>query len=198
MGANQMLAGYLFQPDKHYETSLDTGDKTIQCGRHVDIVKLWLAWKARGNQGYAEHIEGLLEKANFFYGTISKRLPYFRMVMKVKERFYLIDSQSSSLFDLATFYQCLLLVYSRKFTKSRSSNYRIQSTIGSSKSHHSRDNGLLFSPEGRSTNKRTYDDQWDDDGRLSTSRSSPEFLPCNHLESCHHQRGHSCNDRGNS
>jgi glutamate/tyrosine decarboxylase-like PLP-dependent enzyme len=84
MRANQMLAGYLFQPDKHYETSLDTGDKTIQCGRHIDIVKLWLAWKARGNHGYAEHIDNLLEKANFFYETISKRQTYFRMVMKVK------------------------------------------------------------------------------------------------------------------
>jgi glutamate/tyrosine decarboxylase-like PLP-dependent enzyme len=85
MRANQMLAGYLFQPDKHYETSLDTGDKTIQCGRHIDILKLWLAWKARGNQGYAEHIEALLEKANFFYETICKREPYFQTVMKVKK-----------------------------------------------------------------------------------------------------------------
>ncbi len=57
-----MLAGYLFQPDKHYETSLDTGD-----------------------QGYAEHIEALLEKANFFYETICKREPYFQTVMKVKK-----------------------------------------------------------------------------------------------------------------
>ncbi|CAF3351965.1 unnamed protein product [Rotaria sp. Silwood1] len=82
MQANQMLAGYLFQPDKHYETSLDTGDKTIQCGRHIDIFKLWLGWKARGHQGYAEHVETLLKKANFFYEIISKREPFFRMVMK--------------------------------------------------------------------------------------------------------------------
>ncbi|CAF1450923.1 unnamed protein product [Adineta ricciae] len=82
MRANQMLAPYLFQPDKHYETSLDTGDKTIQCGRHIDILKLWLAWKARGNQGYAEHVESLLENANFFYETICQRQPYFRIVMK--------------------------------------------------------------------------------------------------------------------
>jgi len=86
MRANQMLAGYLFQPDKHYETSLDTGDKTIQCGRHVDILKLWLGWKARGNHGYAEHIETLLDRSNFFYEIISKRQPYFQMVMKVKEK----------------------------------------------------------------------------------------------------------------
>ena len=86
MHANQMSAGYLFQPDKHYGKSLDTGDKTIQCGRHVDILKLWLAWKARGHHGYAEHVETLLEKANFFNETICKLQPYFRVVMKVKNK----------------------------------------------------------------------------------------------------------------
>jgi len=83
MRANQMSAGYLFQPDKHYEISLDTGDKTIQCGRHIDILKLWLGWKARGNQGYAEHVDDLLEKANFFYENICQRQPYFETIMKV-------------------------------------------------------------------------------------------------------------------
>jgi glutamate decarboxylase len=85
MRANQMLAGYLFQPDKHYETSLDTGDKTIQCGRHVDILKLWLVWKARGNDGYVEHIDTLLDRANFLYETVREREPFFRTVMKVKK-----------------------------------------------------------------------------------------------------------------
>ena len=91
-----MLAGYLFQPDKHYETSLDTGDKTIQCGRHVDILKLWLVWKARGNHGYAEHIDDLLDKAQFFYETILHRQPHFEMVMKVNETILYLKK---SLFD---------------------------------------------------------------------------------------------------
>lgn len=42
-----MCAGYLFQPDKQYDVSYDTGDKAIQCGRHVDIFKFWLMWKAK-------------------------------------------------------------------------------------------------------------------------------------------------------
>lgn len=42
-----MCAGYLFQPDKQYDVSFDTGDKAIQCGRHVDIFKFWLMWKAK-------------------------------------------------------------------------------------------------------------------------------------------------------
>ncbi|EMP38679.1 Glutamate decarboxylase 1 [Chelonia mydas] len=46
-GCNQMCAGYLFQQDKQYDISYDTGDKAIQCGRHVDIFKFWLMWKAK-------------------------------------------------------------------------------------------------------------------------------------------------------
>ena len=43
---NQMSAAYLFQQDKHYDVSFDTGDRAIQCGRHVDVFKLWLMWRA--------------------------------------------------------------------------------------------------------------------------------------------------------
>jgi glutamate decarboxylase len=42
-----MNASYLFQQDKHYDVCYDTGDKTIQCGRHVDIFKFWLMWRAK-------------------------------------------------------------------------------------------------------------------------------------------------------
>ena len=85
MDVNQMSAEYLFQQDKHYELTLDTGDKTIQCGRHIDIFKLWLAWKGRGHEGYAEHVEVLFERAQFFYETIQARQPYFRLIMKVRD-----------------------------------------------------------------------------------------------------------------
>ena len=49
---NTMKARYLFQQDKHYDVSYDTGDKVIQCGRHNDIFKFWLAWRAKGTQGF--------------------------------------------------------------------------------------------------------------------------------------------------
>lgn len=44
---NELGAEYLFQKDKHYDASYDTGDKSIQCGRHVDAFKFWLMWKAK-------------------------------------------------------------------------------------------------------------------------------------------------------
>lgn len=50
-GCNSMCAGYLFQQDKQYDVTYDTGDKAIQCGRHVDIFKFWLMWKAKVGQG---------------------------------------------------------------------------------------------------------------------------------------------------
>jgi len=42
-----MHASYLFQQDKHYDVCYDTGDKTIQCGRHTDVFKVWLMWRAK-------------------------------------------------------------------------------------------------------------------------------------------------------
>jgi glutamate decarboxylase len=46
-----MSAEYLFMQDKLYDVQYDTGDKVIQCGRHNDIFKLWLQWRAKVLQG---------------------------------------------------------------------------------------------------------------------------------------------------
>ena len=47
ISCNQMSAEYLFMQDKLYDVRYDTGDKVIQCGRHNDIFKLWLQWRAK-------------------------------------------------------------------------------------------------------------------------------------------------------
>ena len=54
ISCNQMSADYLFQRDKHYDVSYDTGDKVIQCGRHNDIFKFWLMWRARGREDFCQ------------------------------------------------------------------------------------------------------------------------------------------------
>ncbi|MEJ1278225.1 glutamic acid decarboxylase 2 [Cricetulus griseus] len=72
-GCNQMCAGYLFQPDKQYDVSYDTGDKAIQCGRHVDIFKFWLMWKAKGTVGFENQINKCLELAEYLYAKIKTR-----------------------------------------------------------------------------------------------------------------------------
>ena len=59
MNCNKMCAEYLFQQDKHYDTGFDTGDKVIQCGRHNDIFKLWLLWRAKVNDARLEPAVGI-------------------------------------------------------------------------------------------------------------------------------------------
>ena len=62
--ANGAKAEYLFQPDKN-NSGADLGDRTIQCGRKADAVKLWLAWKLRGDEGFAKCIDRSFHLAKF-------------------------------------------------------------------------------------------------------------------------------------
>jgi glutamate/tyrosine decarboxylase-like PLP-dependent enzyme len=55
-------ANYIFQADKLYR-EYDTGDRTFQCARRVDALKLWLAWKAAGDAGFADRVEHAVELA---------------------------------------------------------------------------------------------------------------------------------------
>ncbi|XP_053492453.1 glutamate decarboxylase 1b isoform X1 [Ictalurus furcatus] len=80
-GCNSMCAGYLFQPDKQYDVTYDTGDKAIQCGRHVDIFKFWLMWKAKGTVGFEQHVDRCLELSEYLYNKIKNREGY-QMVMQ--------------------------------------------------------------------------------------------------------------------
>ena len=76
---NEMNASYLFQKDKHYNVQYDTGDKTIQCGRHVDVLKCWLMWRAKGDLGFERQIDRLFELANLLEEQC-----------KVRENFHLV------------------------------------------------------------------------------------------------------------
>lgn len=58
-----MSADYLFMQDKLYDVRYDTGDKVIQCGRHNDIFKLWLQWRAK--------VSTILQAAHFKYFVAS-------------------------------------------------------------------------------------------------------------------------------
>uniref|UniRef100_G1U7N6 Glutamate decarboxylase 1 n=2 Tax=Oryctolagus cuniculus TaxID=9986 RepID=G1U7N6_RABIT len=83
---NQMQAGYLFQPDKLYNVDFDTGDKSIQCGRHVDIFKLWLMWKAKGTCGFEEQINRYMELAKYFYKVLKEK-DNFQLVFDAEPEF---------------------------------------------------------------------------------------------------------------
>uniref|UniRef100_A0A673W5V3 Cysteine sulfinic acid decarboxylase n=1 Tax=Salmo trutta TaxID=8032 RepID=A0A673W5V3_SALTR len=66
-------ATYLFQQDKFYDMSLDTGDKSIQCGRKVDCLKLWLMWKAVGSQGLEERVDRAFAHTRYLVEKMKKR-----------------------------------------------------------------------------------------------------------------------------
>ncbi|MBF0187533.1 MAG: glutamate decarboxylase [Magnetococcales bacterium] len=52
---------YLFHPSDDYDASLDLGRVSMQCGRRVDALKLWLAWKCYGHRGYEARINRLFD-----------------------------------------------------------------------------------------------------------------------------------------
>ncbi|XP_022082482.1 cysteine sulfinic acid decarboxylase-like isoform X2 [Acanthaster planci] len=66
-------ASYLFQKDKFYDMSYDTGDKSIQCSRKADALKLWLMWKAKGNRGFDEEITRKFDNSRYMADLIRNR-----------------------------------------------------------------------------------------------------------------------------
>jgi glutamate decarboxylase len=75
-----MSADYLFQQDKPYDVSFDTGDKAIQCGRHNDVFKLWLMWRSKGTSGFEKQINRLMDLARYFTARL-KETDGYEMVM---------------------------------------------------------------------------------------------------------------------
>lgn len=58
-------ASYLFQQDKFYDISYDTGDKSIQCSRRPDAFKFWMTWKALGTLGLEERVNRALALSRY-------------------------------------------------------------------------------------------------------------------------------------
>lgn len=65
LDAHSAKAKYLFQQDKFYDVTYDTGDKSIQCGRKVDALKIWTMWKSKGDAGMAAGVDHLFECSRF-------------------------------------------------------------------------------------------------------------------------------------
>ena len=50
---------YLFHADENDNYNL--GKKSLQCGRRVDALKLWLSWKAKGSMQFEKRVDDLLD-----------------------------------------------------------------------------------------------------------------------------------------
>ena len=70
-------AEYIFHD---YDNSdWDTGTYSLQCGRKPDILKLWLLWKSRGDEGLAKIIDHLFELSSYAKSKIEKN-PRLKMI----------------------------------------------------------------------------------------------------------------------
>ena len=74
---NSSKADYLFHKDA---VDVDVGDMTLQCGRRLDTLKLWLSWKARGDEGFEYRVDHAFEMASYFHELIRSTGGRFRLV----------------------------------------------------------------------------------------------------------------------
>jgi len=82
--AHSAKARYLFQQDKIYDVTYDSGDKSVQCGRKIDAFKLWVQWKAYGNVGMAQRVESCFETALHLRDRC-RTTPGFRLLVEDPE-----------------------------------------------------------------------------------------------------------------
>lgn len=61
---------YLFHADQNAAYNL--GERSIQCGRRADALKVWLSWKAIGNQGFADKIDHLQQLKAYFVNAVNE------------------------------------------------------------------------------------------------------------------------------
>jgi len=82
---NSASATYLFQQDKFYDVSYDTGDKSIQCGRKVDAFKFWFMLKARGMNYMEGIVDNTFDMTDYLEELVDQR-EGFRLVPNYKTR----------------------------------------------------------------------------------------------------------------
>ncbi|KAL6052348.1 Acidic amino acid decarboxylase GADL1-like [Balamuthia mandrillaris] len=75
---NAMNEDYLFHD--HEEKDFDLGDRTLNCGRRVDALKLWLSWKVYGDKGFAQRVEHAFEQAQSLVQMIKERGDRFQLL----------------------------------------------------------------------------------------------------------------------
>ncbi len=63
-------ADYIYHDNE--DAAYDLGPASLQCGRRVDSLKLWLAWKYFGDRGYAQRIEKLFSLAAYATARVEK------------------------------------------------------------------------------------------------------------------------------
>ncbi|XP_066940703.1 cysteine sulfinic acid decarboxylase-like isoform X1 [Macrobrachium rosenbergii] len=77
---NSANASYLFQQDKFYDVSFDTGDKSFQCGRKVDAFKFYFLLSSHGLSEMERRVDAAFSASEYLHDQIQTR-PGFRAVL---------------------------------------------------------------------------------------------------------------------
>jgi glutamate/tyrosine decarboxylase-like PLP-dependent enzyme len=72
-----MSVDYLFHADD--EDNWDLGERSLQCGRRVDALKLWFSWQVAGDRGFEARVDQLFGQARRLRGMVEAR-PGFRLI----------------------------------------------------------------------------------------------------------------------
>jgi glutamate/tyrosine decarboxylase-like PLP-dependent enzyme len=72
---------YLFHENE--DAGFNLGKKSLQCGRRIDSLKLWMMWKHYGDEGLEARIDRLFELARHAARTVEKQ-PEFELLAPVQ------------------------------------------------------------------------------------------------------------------
>jgi glutamate/tyrosine decarboxylase-like PLP-dependent enzyme len=72
---------YLYHEQAYDALEYDTGEKSIQCGRRPDVIKLWLLWKTIGLEGMEGRVDECLRNRDTFIAMLKAR-PNFDMFVE--------------------------------------------------------------------------------------------------------------------
>nr|XP_022320598.1 glutamate decarboxylase 1-like isoform X2 [Crassostrea virginica] len=84
LAANALCADYLYQTDKFYDVSYDTGDRSIQCGRHNDVFKLWLMWRSKGDNGFEDSINKIFHLSRYLEQRVKERKHFTSVLSEIE------------------------------------------------------------------------------------------------------------------
>ncbi|KAF2359130.1 Pyridoxal phosphate-dependent decarboxylase [Trinorchestia longiramus] len=71
--ANCAGASYLFQQDKFYDVSYDTGDMSVQCGRKGDALKVWFMFRVLGREVIEKRIDSAFAASKYLEEAVQQR-----------------------------------------------------------------------------------------------------------------------------
>lgn len=90
-------ADYIFHEQE--DQPADLGLISLQCGRRIDSLKLWMAWQSRGDEGFEEMVDGFFALRKRFAELIEER-PHFELVRQPEGLNVLFDYIPPALRDM--------------------------------------------------------------------------------------------------